>query len=368
MGKSLPREYWPKLLAHSRRSVGSGFAPESLIRVRDGWSHLSITSPMGKRDEEERYTKALTPTGTNCGLNVVFAIGIRLQLGRIQRDVTSPQYLRSLHVPTQTFLHILAGPFGVAPQDRRDEAGAIMERSLENFDGAKFPRGQFVAVQAVLDILCYRVPQVTWNEVKTYTCCDGDPVVRLPRKEKSYSSLYVWLRQGEYVGECIQRHFKDSFYGKIDGVCTQGVRCNRVPLQRPRVLVDGSNPSRLIVHFDADSGISWGADEQGRLRVFENISLETWSLNGVFSNEYEVIGAIFVVNDNHFVLRWRAKDDSGKTTLLHFDDGKYTNINKWWDGYRRPEANNNLPRRQRVLQAEGRKIPEKVLTLIYQVL
>lgn len=372
LSKRKSKAHWPKKFTHRRYKGEHNFEADAFRSLSKGWNHLSVTVPSGVKDEVERLTKGLTPDGTNCAINVVFAIGIRLQLGRIQRDVVAPGYFKRLSIPTQAFLYALSTPFGLVPQSSRDQAGRIVQQALQKFDRVRFPRHEHVSVQSMLDVLVCRVPQVSWTQVKVLICCDGKASVEMPRKVQYCSSIYLGFVDGQTVADFLQRYFGQEESRSMHSRCSAGDSCKMGGIQRDRVLLDGTPPARLIVHL-GERGILFCDDDRNKFETFEDIQLQIWSIGQAWLARYRVIGAIFVLENKHFVLRWKTTTQDGVIKLLHFDNGTYEELlsvdsklwtaSKWWTNYRRLWSRKESAKPETI---EKMLKAERVLTLIYE--
>lgn len=349
-------------------SSASNPGPVTFHTLQLGWDELGGTVPIGKLDEALRREKAPRPGHHTCALDVALFIGIHLNLGRIRRDIVTPRYMGQLSLPTRVFLWTIAGPWGVMPQDQRDQARDLVARTLSATNPWKFRRGKAQCVQSLLDTVLHGIPQVSWTEASTEVCCDQQIRMNDRARAQLRSSVQLLHLDHKTISECVNAYFMETVtLAQGHQRCTRRGRCTESRTRRPHTVLEGTGPARLMVHFTGPCPITWQHDSRQGLHVFDDLQLQTFSLEGRRTLPYRVVAAIFMVETNHCVARWKiANDTHSGPRIRHFDSGRCTVVPTWWtwyDGNDHPSSV-GLPR---VLTPTPRTLP-RVLTIVYEAI
>lgn len=101
---SVPEAQTPKHFSHKQRTFASDFQLLVWGSVRPGWQLFTVTVPSGRVDEKFRYGSSLVPKSLPHTLEVIVTLCIQLNVGRIQRDVCSPNHFLRLSDPARLLL------------------------------------------------------------------------------------------------------------------------------------------------------------------------------------------------------------------------------------------------------------------------
>lgn len=356
----------PKRCVDKHISLNEDQAPVTFSHTSQGWNFLSKTVSVGKVDELKRYNVGPTDGHLTCAVDVALFIGIQLNVGRIVRDVVTPNYLGGLPLPVRVFWWVVASPWGVMTQAQRNAARDVVVDTLATYSPTQFPRGQFQSVQAALDALLLHTPQVSWTEAATAVCCDGlirsDDRTTWRVRVCSSVSIGGSASASDTIEQLIQAYFaQETTLLEEDSRCEKQGDCVRRPRRRSHTILDGAAPARLVVHLAESATITYSPDDT----TFATIHLRFHSLRGDIATTYQVVGAVFVENNNHFVGRWRdATRPRPSLEVRCYNGGSCTAVPTWWTGYdtQRPAG---LADAGTGATAEFAHTP-RVITLIYE--
>jgi hypothetical protein len=187
----------------------------------------------------------------------------------------------------------------------------LLAEQLNQADNAMFPLKEFRSAHDVAICLLTDNPQVTWTKILAWTCCDGVYHFgnTLPETD---SHLAISFGSKEELQQKIMKIFRVRAEEETEIACSNGIDC-RKSIQLRWHIVDRAPPTLTIFRYFEPS-------LHDNLDVPESIQL-LLPIKGEENNVlYKLVGCLYFCNGNHFVLRWRSREDQ---TIQSFDGLKH---------------------------------------------
>lgn len=320
----------------TRRYIEVLWQPDAALNIhifrrrRPDWNQLAACVPQGKHDEALRYTEAPTWDQNSCAIDTILVLANQMQVGRINSDIISLQRHMDLIPTERTFRQVLAGAWGILPQQDRDKLRNILSEALRRFDPAKYAIGRFHTIQSQFDHWMGGVGQVSWMEAPVSSCCDGVKTVGSQDSVRRTNSVVIISPAGKKhtLAHAVNASFAIQVVNPVSTRCSNGLNCRqRVDIRRHTVL-DHDLPPRLMIHFD----VSVSHAEAAIVQPFDEFELQYWTLSGPKRCKFQPRAAIFVENSIHFTCRWKLIRPHAHPAFRHFDGG-FSMVNSWWQRY-----------------------------------
>lgn len=297
--------------------------------TKSTWRLLDGATIRENDEEIERGKVGTNWINNSCAVDCVVAVTIQLQLWRVQGDQVEPRRLQDLELPA-TLLRILAlSPWGRLAQEQRDELRDIVREGLALYDNTNFSTSAFMSVGWALDACLQGVPQLGWTEAKISCCCDGKQKMekRAPNRAWNMFLMHNEPQMDVTLEQEITSRMQHCAIVEEDVLCSRGDQCKKERTIFSYIVLDRM-PPMLLVH----AGHPIREGESKIWKIFDIQKVDYFLREGEKrSVRYEAACAIFLVNNDHFIVRIKmAEADEKGLTVKHIDGSSSRMVRHWW--------------------------------------
>lgn len=214
----------------------------------------------------------------------------------------------------------------------RDQNRDTMVSILAGCFPDHFQKGGYADVKLGLEHCFIGLPQLSFTMIKARVCCDRRMVVYGDHQAKRFhyyalqtanphvstqGLLASWLRRRPLPTHAPQD-------------CTSMAACTRKQ-ERVNLVIDRMPPTLMVL-----VPVPTTQSEDTRWKHFEPLDLTYETTRGSSKVSYEPVGCIMMRNWNHYIVRWKARNEHPEgQPIVHYDSLENPNISykkDWWDG------------------------------------
>lgn len=271
-------------------------------RTRPDWDRVDGTMPQGQGDTDKRYKTCVKWTGNSCAVDSAIFVGLMLDAGRVQVDQISPHRKAQLPPVAAALRAIVATAWGNLTQAQRNSLRKILREELEQLDPDRFAVGDYCDVTEVMLYCFNELPQLSWTYIRASRCTDGALI--MPSGERAQRRLgitYTRQRGNLSVAELMNAYMSWEPLTVAD--CDHNGASSHAHT-RGKLVLDRMPP---VLYLNFPEPVKREADAS--LKMFESFEVIYTDTRGQQSIEYEAIGAVFMMNSDHFIVRWVDRDN-----------------------------------------------------------
>lgn len=276
-----------------------------LPETKKQWDKVDGTIPHGPNDDACRYRAFTNGNLHSAAVDATLFCAIMLDAGRLQIDQISFGQARQLNNPAALLRTIVRTPWGLLPQEKRDNLRDGLLKELEQYNPNQFATSDCLDIINVLEVCFDGLPQLSSTVIKAGVCCNQKITILSNRNAIRDHMLLIQKGTVHPLQALINLYYCPTTYTSegSSSPCDLGSLCTK-QVRGLHYILDRSSPSFLLTLSQPISRV-----EEDIFKGLQGFKLgHYW--NGLDRDVvlYETVGCILKRSDNRYLCRWKNGD------------------------------------------------------------
>jgi hypothetical protein len=303
--------------------------------LQDNWDAIDGTMPQSAEDEAVRYKVGVRWSVDSCAIDCVLMLLVWTRAWRLVADQLSMDEVSYLQEAASTARQLVAmEEWGIMATRVRSRLRNTIRHELHQANPVCFPANAYWDITQVLYALADQVPQFSCHIGIYLFCCDGNKrmgsaanvkrILGLPQVN-DHQPLRTVLNEYFTPGpDILNEHVPYHEVASSIEACTRGLQCIR-ERSIQRIVLDRLPPILIVPTIECDQRLAT------RLELFTGFTFDYMDRVGTQQAAYEPRGVVFMIERNHYVIRWKcllAREEVREYDGMNGEN--CTRTDNWW--------------------------------------